>query len=194
MTWLDAVAAVLSFFYVPIPVYWLLLHPLTRFWRGRHRAALWFAFLAAWALGAAYLWTLRERLFAAATAPLWAIAVGMALIVLDVAVLFRVHRELGAARLVGQAELTGSGELNTTGLYASVRHPRYAAMMAGMAGVCLIAGTLLLWTTAAVWWLLVLVSIWFEERELLARFGEAYARYRARVPAFLPLHIRPRDR
>ncbi|MGH9814926.1 MAG: methyltransferase family protein [Candidatus Acidiferrales bacterium] len=194
MNWLDAVAAVLCFFYLPIPVYWLLLHPLTRFCRGRERAALWIAFAIAWSPGGAYITVLRDHLFAASTAPLWALAAGTALVMLDAAVLFRVHRELGAARLVGQAELTGSGELNTTGLYASVRHPRYAAMIAGMAGVCLIAGTLLLWATAAVWWLLVLIAIWLEERELLARFGEAYARYRARVPAFLPLRIRPRDR
>jgi protein-S-isoprenylcysteine O-methyltransferase Ste14 len=99
--------------------------------------------------------------------------------------------QLGTDRLVGASELTGAGELATAGLYARVRHPRYAAMMAGMLGVCLMAGALLLWAASAVWWLLALLSIHLEERELISRFGEAYRDYRQRVPAFLPFRFWP---
>ena len=192
MTWLNVVAAILTFTYLPIPIYWLLLHPLTGAWKGRHRAALWTAPAIAWSLGGVFVWALADRLYAAEPAPTWAVVIGILLVALDFAILHRVHREMGTERLVGHAELTGTGELNTKGLYSLVRHPRYSAMLAGMLGVCLMAGTRLLWFTVGVWWLVVLLSIWLEERELIRRFGDGYVQYRARVPAFLPIRLRPR--
>jgi protein-S-isoprenylcysteine O-methyltransferase Ste14 len=61
-------------------------------------------------------------------------------------------------------------------------------------GACLVAGTRLLWIVAAVWWAVERFAIALEERELLARFGEPYAAYRRRVPAFLPFLLWPRPR
>ena len=74
-----------------------------------------------------------------------------------------------------------------------MRHPRYAGMMLAVLGVCLMAGTLLLWTVAAVWWLLALTAVRLEERELRVRFGAAYAAYCQRVPQFLPFRFWPRE-
>ena len=193
MTWLNLLAAFLTLAYLPIPFYWLVLHHFTHVWRGRHRAALWTAVVVPWGIGGLFVWTFAGQFFAAQSKPVWAIAAGILLVGLDFIILHRVHREMGTERLVGHAELTGTGELNTKGLYSLVRHPRYSAMLAGMLGVCLMAGTRLLWFTVAVWWLVVLLSIWLEERELVRRFGETYVRYRARVPAFLPIRLRPRD-
>jgi protein-S-isoprenylcysteine O-methyltransferase Ste14 len=65
--------------------------------------------------------------------------------------------------------------------------------MLSVLGACLIAGALLLWVAAAVWWLLALVAISLEERELRARFGTAYAAYSRRVPRFLPFRFWPRE-
>jgi protein-S-isoprenylcysteine O-methyltransferase Ste14 len=45
---------------------------------------------------------------------------------------------------------------------------------------------------AAAWWIVERFAIALEERELLARFGETYAAYRRRVPAFLPFRQRSR--
>jgi protein-S-isoprenylcysteine O-methyltransferase Ste14 len=78
------------------------------------------------------------------------------------------------------------GELATTGLYAYVRHPQYAAF------VMIMFGFLLQWPT-----LLTLVMFpiltWAyvrlarrEEAEVRARFGPAYARYATVTPAFVP--------
>jgi protein-S-isoprenylcysteine O-methyltransferase Ste14 len=76
--------------------------------------------------------------------------------------------------------------LATTGPYAHVRHPQYAAF------ILIMLGFLLQWPT-----LLTLVMfpvlVWMyvrlarrEEREVRAEFGEAYARYAAVTPAFIP--------
>jgi protein-S-isoprenylcysteine O-methyltransferase Ste14 len=73
--------------------------------------------------------------------------------------------------------------LRLDGPHRFVRHPLYTALF------------LVLWGRAfdeamiatAVWGsLYLIVGTRFEERKLLRLHGAAYARYRARVPAFLP--------
>jgi protein-S-isoprenylcysteine O-methyltransferase Ste14 len=189
MRFLYMVAGFFLFFELPIPIYWLILHPFNSFWRNRVRAAFWFAGLTAWTAGGVLLWIFRPLLLAAAR-PSWvAIAAGLALLSLEIYLLLRVERELGGRRLVGHAELTGTGEMCTRGLYAHVRHPRYTGMFCAAVGAALLAGTLRLWAILAVWWVLALVVIRLEERELAARFGLAYAAYRKKVPAFLPFRV-----
>jgi protein-S-isoprenylcysteine O-methyltransferase Ste14 len=189
MRFLHAVAGFVLFFELPIPIYWLIIHPLNAFWRNRIRAAFWIAGLTAWTAGGVLLWIFRPLLLAA-TRPSWVvIAAGLALIGVEVYLFLRVERELGSRRLVGHAELTGEGEMFTGGLYAHVRHPRYTGMFCAVVGATLLAGTLRLWAVLAVWWVLTLVVIRLEERELAARFGPAYVAYRKRVPAFLPFRV-----
>jgi protein-S-isoprenylcysteine O-methyltransferase Ste14 len=77
-------------------------------------------------------------------------------------------------------------QLATTGPYARVRHPQYDGF------ILIMLGFLFQWPT-----LLTLVMfpvlVWMyvrlarqEEREVRAEFGEAYARYAAATPAFVP--------
>lgn len=189
MRFLHAVAGFFLFFELPIPIYWLILHPFNSFWRSRVRAAFWVAGLAAWTAGGILLWIYRPLLLAAARPPWIAIAAGVALIGVEVYLFLRVERELGSRRLVGYAELTGTGEMFTGGLYAHVRHPRYTGMFCAVVGAALLGGTLRLWAILAIWWVLALIVIRLEERELAARFGPAYIAYRKRVPAFLPFRM-----
>jgi protein-S-isoprenylcysteine O-methyltransferase Ste14 len=143
-----------------------------------------------------FLFYFRAQLLAVTRPHAWMIVAGLALIAVEPLTLRRVERELGGMRLVGHSELTGGGQLETSGLYARIRHPRYAAMFCAALGACLIAGTRLLWIVAGVWWIVERCVIALEERELLARFGEPYAAYRRRVPGFLPFRFRaqPRER
>jgi len=189
MRFLHAVAGFILFFELPIPIYWLILHPFNSFWRSRICAAFWVAGLTAWTSGGVLLWIYRPLLLSAAR-PSWvAIAAGLVLIGIEVYLFLRVERELGSRRLVGHAELTGTGEMFTGGLYAHVRHPRYSGMFCAVVGAALLGGTLRLWAVLAAWWVLALVVIRLEERELDARFGPAYAAYRKRVPALLPFRM-----
>jgi protein-S-isoprenylcysteine O-methyltransferase Ste14 len=194
MFFLRALAGLVLFAELPVPIYWLILHPGHRFWRKRIRTAFWTAGLTAWTLGGILIFYFRAQLLAVHRPPIWMIVTGLALIALEPFALRRVERELGGKRLVGHAELTGGGTLETSGLYARMRHPRYSAMFCAVLGACLIAGTRILWIVAAIWWLVERLAIALEERELLARFGAPYAAYRRRVPAFLPFHFWPRPR
>ncbi|HEV2197058.1 MAG TPA: isoprenylcysteine carboxylmethyltransferase family protein [Candidatus Acidoferrum sp.] len=183
---LHAVAGFILFFELPIPIYWLILHPFNSFWRRRVRAAFWFASLTAWICGGVLLWKFRHSLLSATRPSAMAIAGGLVLIAVEAYLLVRVERELGSRRLIGHAELTGTGEMFTGGLYAYVRHPRYAGMFCAVIGAALLAGTRLLWGVLLIWWPIALLAIRLEERELAARFGPPYEAYRKRVPAFLP--------
>ncbi|MBI3404305.1 MAG: isoprenylcysteine carboxylmethyltransferase family protein [Acidobacteria bacterium] len=186
MTPLDLLAGAMLFVEWPVPLYWLILHPWAKQWRGREKAGLISAAVIAWGLGATLLFGLRRWLFAGARAEAWEIAAGLTGIAIDLAMLVWVQREMGASRLVGHTELRGEGELNVRGIYARIRHPRYLAMMAGVLGACLLAGTLLTWVLSIAWWGLALLAIALEERELYERFGVAYGEYCARTGRFFP--------
>jgi len=83
-------------------------------------------------------------------------------------------------------EAKKKGVLATTGVYAWVRHPQYGGFVLVMFGFLLQWPTLL---TAAMFPVLV-VMYWRlarrEEQEVLAQFGDAYARYMRNVPGYFP--------
>ena len=76
--------------------------------------------------------------------------------------------------------------LATTGPYARMRHPQYAAF------IVIMLGFLLQWPTIPTLLMFpILVAMYVrlahkEEAEVRAEFGEAYARYAAAAPAFFP--------
>lgn len=82
------------------------------------------------------------------------------------------------------------GEVATQGPYARLRHPQYVAF------VLVMLGFLLQWPTIPTLVMFpLLVAVYArlaqrEEQDSLRRFGEAYARYMAAVPAFVP-RLRP---
>ena len=79
-----------------------------------------------------------------------------------------------------------AGHLATTGPYARVRHPQYIGFVLIMLGFLLQWPTLI---TLALFPILVTMYVRLarrEEREAAATFGEEYARYAARTPAFFP--------
>ncbi len=79
-----------------------------------------------------------------------------------------------------------AGELATTGIYARVRHPQYVGFVAVLIGFLFQWPTILTLAMfpvlVAMYWRLSLA----EERHAEAEFGEAYRRYAARTPRFVP--------
>jgi protein-S-isoprenylcysteine O-methyltransferase Ste14 len=78
------------------------------------------------------------------------------------------------------------GELATGGPYARVRHPQYVGFILIMLGFVVQWPTIL---TLVMFPILVMMYVRLarqEERDVLAVFGDAYARYAAVTPAFVP--------
>jgi protein-S-isoprenylcysteine O-methyltransferase Ste14 len=87
-----------------------------------------------------------------------------------------------------------SHTLATSGVYASLRHPQYAAFILIMAGLLIQWPTLL---TLLMFPALVVMYVRLaqrEEREALAAFGPTYAQYAAQTPGFLPHLARSKQR
>lgn len=80
-----------------------------------------------------------------------------------------------------------SNTLVTTGIYAWVRNPIYAALLMACTGALLAADNLWLLILPPAYWLFLTVLMkCTEERWLAARYGEAYADYCRRVNRCIP--------
>jgi hypothetical protein len=192
----DTLALFLLWFQLPIPLFWLLVHPTAGFWRRHPRACYYVLGPAVWLAIAGVLfggrdWWLAQR-FWQGWPPL---VLGSALVVVDLSMMRRIERVLSLRVLVGLPELfsarspAGAGRptpVVESGLYARIRHPRYLGMMLDYAGAAFISGATRLAVLVAVFIGLAVLVTELEERELLARLGESYADYRRRVPRLLP--------
>jgi len=179
-------AALVLFLQLPIPLYWFVLHPLMGFWRRHPKASYVWGLLLSWPPVTVCIIVFRRELFGSARPPVWRIVVGFGFLLFELWLFARLVRDLGAARLVGKAELSGTGAIARHGIYAHIRHPRYLGSWLAILGACLLVGTGVLWTVAAVWTALMLLAIALEEREMRARFGPEFEKYAREVPRFVP--------
>ena len=93
------------------------------------------------------------------------------------------HASLGLGRArTGQHRQ----QLVTTGIRSRVRHPIYLGHLCEILGWCIGTGLIPLYVLALFAVSTGAVMIRMEDRELEARFGDAYREYRARVPAVVP--------
>ena len=111
-------------------------------------------------------------------------ALGVGLFLGGLFVVLAAQRAMGASLRVGiPSEHTALVE---RGLYAFVRNPIFTGMLLAFAGIVAMApapATVLLWLAAAAG---IAWQVREEERHLLARHGDAYRRYAARVGRFVP--------
>jgi protein-S-isoprenylcysteine O-methyltransferase Ste14 len=181
------IAAIVLFLQLPIPLYWFVVHPHVKYWRVHQKAGYIAGLLLSWLPVTILLVIFHRGLFRAARPAFWKIMVGFALIIFEVWIFWRVHKDLGTQRLVGQTELSGGGDMVHRGIYARIRHPRYIGSFLAIVGACFLAGTRAMWIIAVVWLVLTRIAIALEERELRNRFGASYQEYCRRVPRFVPL-------
>jgi protein-S-isoprenylcysteine O-methyltransferase Ste14 len=137
--------------------------------------------LVGWAL----LWILGSPMWMWLFYLGWAVLLGaMALIVLPLILL----PSKGQAPRGGG--VTRTTAVVTTGLYAVIRHPLYLGWMLGYVALVLIAQHWLVALVAVAGIACVYLICVQEDRRLLARFGQEYARYKRSVPRVnLPLGV-----
>lgn len=90
------------------------------------------------------------------------------------------------ARLTGRA--VPAPEFRTPLLYRYVRHPLYLGVLLSLWSVPVMTAGHLLFSMGLSSY--ILAGIWFEERDLIAQFGERYRRYRAEVGMLVPRRSR----
>lgn len=179
-------AAIVFFFELPNPIFWLIVHPQIQYWRGRLRAAYATALVGSWGPVTTLLIVCREIIFRKGNRSDLQIGVGLLLIAAGIHLFARAKKDLGASRFIGKAELQGRREVIDTGVYSRVRNPRYGGMILAVIGACTLAATPLMWAVCGVWFAMVMMVIAFEERELRERLGDPYVEYCRRVPRFIP--------
>lgn len=188
--WVDAFAFLVLALQLPIPLFWLAVHPGIQFWRRQSRRAYVAVAAASWLamwllLFLPYGWWVERRF-----AGHWVVAAcGLALVATDKWLLWQVKRDMNWRVLVGLAELQPErpeSRVVRAGIYERVRHPRYLGALLSVWGAVLLSGATRVAYLVAVFTALILLVMELEERELLKRLGEDYAGYRRRVPRLLP--------
>jgi len=178
-------------------LFWLLIHPWARQWRRLGPARTYLIVLPIVTALGAVLYRFRWPLLGEDLGTNW-ILIGIAGVLYAITMWFEFQywRHLSIATLVGVTELsrTGNetGKLLREGMYARLRHPRYASAGLGVIGNVLLINYLGLYIILLVVLALGLWLLALEERELADRFGDAYRQYQREVPQLIPRMRRTR--
>jgi protein-S-isoprenylcysteine O-methyltransferase Ste14 len=171
-------------------IFWFILHPLAGFWR---RVGYRWGYVAGSALSIAMaVACYRTRGWIAGTdlgSYMFTTGLGLALLVAAGGFRRRLQRQLRSSILFGLPELAPDkypGRLLTDGVYAYVRHPRYAQIIVAVLGWALVSNYLASYLAVLVVGVVLAMVIPLEERELATRFGAEYEAYRRSVPALVP--------
>jgi len=188
------VVAVLLAISLPAAVgYWFLVHPFVGFWRrlGPRTSYIVLAIFFVVAMG--LCWRIRATLLGrdlGTSSPF--VVTGLALYLMAAFIDVRVRRHLRFPILAGLPEIRGTGDAGAmlrAGIYARVRHPRYLAFVIGGIGMALFSNFAGIYAMTVIMIPLLYALILFEERELVARFGDPYREYQRTVPRLIP-HLR----
>ena len=170
---------------------WFLIHPWARQWRKLGPARTYLIVLPAVIALGAVVYRFRRPLLGEDLGTNWNL-IGVAGVFYGITMWFEFQywKYLNIATLVGVTELSQTGnetdKLLREGIYARLRHPRYASACLGLIGNALLINYLGLYI---LFLLVIPLGVWLlalEERELVDRFGDAYRQYQREVPQLIP--------
>lgn len=81
-------------------------------------------------------------------------------------------------------------KLITKGIYARMRHPLYTALILGLVGFVIFNPTFTHLVHAISILIYLFIGIHYEEKRLIARFGEKYKKYKDQTPMLFPTSFR----
>ncbi len=186
---IDLIALLTIIVWPVIPLFWMLVHGFSEFFKRIGRltyvmpALIWPPLAYYIYLNRAFLLQYRIDLH-----PLIRIA---GIVIMTVGALLQIWtgRLLSLFGLMGLPEVSqkAEGRLVTGGAFSFVRHPTYLAHTLMFGGAFLLSGVIAVGVVALLDFLVMnAVIIPLEEKELLLRFGEEYVQYKERVPGYLP--------
>jgi protein-S-isoprenylcysteine O-methyltransferase Ste14 len=185
----DLIALLACSVYGTIPLFRFVVHPFVERWRTSGRRAyaiilpVWGGFIAI-----AFLLMRPFRSFHFYT-NWFAWAPAALFFLLGFSIYRAAFRRFDRAQVSGLAELEPDRhrqQLITTGIRSRVRHPIYLGHLCEIIGWCFGTGLIALYALAGFAIVTGAVMIRMEDRELEARFGEAFREYRQGVPSVLP--------
>lgn len=184
---IESVLTILITFAAPLP-WWLILLHLAAEKSAAHRLIAYFSIGIAWLVSGYIAFTNRSILFGSQLPRDLVLQIlGATLVLIALALDWQVMKSLGFKRLTCISEIQRDGspnELVTTGIYRYARHPRYVEYFLWSLGLAFIFSyVFLFWFSAYLLLAFWLVS-YFEEAELVRRFGQAYINYQMKVPRF----------
>ena len=183
-------AVMVVIFLPPGLVWWFLVHPFVHFWRRIGPVGTLTVMGIIGVLGAIGLFQIKDRLVLADLGTHTSLFV-VAAILMTIAIRIALQRRkyLTKRILSGIPELEKDGKTSVLlkeGIYARIRHPRYVEIVFGTFAYATFANYLGSYLVAALTIPVIHLIVLLEERELLDRFGEEYARYMAEVPRYVP--------
>jgi protein-S-isoprenylcysteine O-methyltransferase Ste14 len=81
-------------------------------------------------------------------------------------------------------------KLITNGIYSRMRHPLYTALILGLVGFVIFNPTYTHLVHAICMLIYLFIGIRYEEKRLIARFGDKYRRYKEQTPMLFPTSFR----
>ncbi|GEM_PF-3432134 len=172
-------------FFLPLPIFWFILHRNIRHFRKYQRHAL---YMKAGMLVVAAVFALYNinDISSATETDIVLKVVGVVLFALTCYLTYKTAKLLGKDTLVGVSEIRNREILVSSGIYRAIRHPKYLTVFTFLLGVFLITGI----TSLAYLFIYSLITFYLvsieEEKELEKRLGSKYSDYKKTTGRFLP--------
>jgi protein-S-isoprenylcysteine O-methyltransferase Ste14 len=185
------VAALLVLLTVPLAiVYWFIIHPFIRFWRGLGTTVAYIVVVAVSMATLMGTYRLRNELLRTDFGMNWLLfGIGLLCLIVSTFIGVEMRKQLTTRTLIGVPEIKGENDpqkLLTAGIYSKIRHPRYLSVLLGLLGLTLMANYMAPYFFFAALVPGLYAIIVLEERELTERFGEPYKEYCKRTPRLIP--------